>query len=195
MQLKGQAKHWHWYHQICSSLEILVSSHHVATNIISAPPRFPGRSLQVPPQIWSAASQIYRLSPCKFNVVIQCYGAEWAWPWGCMLSCAAMVPDAAANSGICKKLLDVNVTLLCVCRCQLACLPPAQARLMTGGSASCSSRSSEPESTSAKLSLVLISWTRMLDGQSGKRSHLLCVLLRKRYCYSGNSIFTQEAAL
>lgn len=119
--------------------------------------------------------------------MIQCYGAEWAWPWGCMLSCAAMVPDAAANSGICKKLLDVNVTLLCVCRCQLACLPPAQARLMTGGSASCSSRSSEPESTSAKLSPVLISWTRMLDGLSGKQSHLAGVVLSNRCCYSGNN--------
>ncbi len=86
----------------------------------------------------------------------------------------------------------VKLVLLCVCRCPLACLPPAQARLMTGGSASCSSRSSEPESTLAKLRLVLISWTRMLDGRSGKRSHLPCVLLSKRCCDSGNNIVAQR---
>ena len=105
---------------------------------------------------------------------------------GVVCSFVVMLLLLAVCSLVVKLLLPVvflfvvKLLLRCICRCPLACLPPAQARLMTGGSASCSSRSNEPESTLAKLRLVLISWTEMLDGRSGKQCHLPCVRLRKQ---------------
>lgn len=87
-----------------------------------------------------------------------------------MLRPGSTVSDASCVQHWCwvEAFLAERCWAWLLCRCPSECLRPALARLTTGGSASCSSRSSEQGSTLLRLRLEWTFWTRMLDGPSGK---------------------------